>query len=422
MRLPFRLPHWPHSCTETVGPPAVDPGAVFGRELWLAEVLMKHDLTLALVLLAAVPHAVQAQVERTESRDYVLNVETVVRGLEHPWALAFLPDGRFLVTERDPGTIRVGTVDGRLSAPIHRVVDLFRPVGPTPRSQAGLFSLKLHPDFTTNGLVYWVYSRTTERGAALVIQRGRLSLVGDAVTLHDVEDVWVMDEDSQDSSGVHFGGRLLWGPDGMLYLTIGERFVMNRAQDLEDQAGSVLRMTPDGQIPADNPRFDGDADPYLFTGGHRNIQAIAVRPGSAEIWAVEHGPQGGDEINRLVGGNNYGWPFLTGGRDYSDAPIGVGTAMDGKTSAVHIFEETLAPSGLAFVHEEPGLQAWAGDMIVGGLVAEGIVRVRLGDGAVIDEEWIEIGRRIRDVKIRDGSIWVVTEHEDGEVLRITPQR
>jgi aldose sugar dehydrogenase len=167
-------------------------------------------------------------------------------------------------------------------------------------------------------------------------------------------------------------------------------------------------MTPEGDVPADNPAFDDeDADPYLFTAGHRNVQAIAVHPATGEIWAAEHGPKGGDEINHLRGGNNCGWPSITGGVDYSGAPLGVGTAMEGKTSAVHIFQETVAPSGLAFVWGEPALREWNADMLIGGLVAEGIVRVRLRDGAVVEEEWLEIGRRIRDVHVHDGSIWVL---------------
>jgi aldose sugar dehydrogenase len=151
-------------------------------------------------------------------------------------------------------------------------------VGPTPRSQAGLFDIKLHPDFQSNGLVYWAYSRTSKRGSAVVVQRGRLVTGPGDARLEQIEDVWIMDQDSQDSNGVHFGGRMAWGPDGTLYLTIGDRFVMSRAQDLDDQAGSVLRMTPDGAVPGDNPSWDEDANEYLFTAGHRNIQAITVRP------------------------------------------------------------------------------------------------------------------------------------------------
>jgi aldose sugar dehydrogenase len=385
------------------------------------ETMMPHRAfaTVLLLLLLATGPAT-AQQDRLDSRDYLLEVATVVDGLEHPWGLAFLPDGRFLVTERDPGTIRIGTPDGSLSGPIHEIDDLFRPVGPTPRSQAGLFDIKLHPDFEANGLVYWVYSRTTERGAAVVVQRAVWDGAGNS--LREPQDVWVMQEDDQDASALHFGGRMAWLPDGTLVLSIGERRNLERAQDLEDQAGGTIRMTADGEAPDDNPRWDEDANEYVFTAGNRNIQGLAVNPVTGELWAVDHGPEGGDELNLLRGGNNYGWPFITGGVDYSGAPIGVGTAMAGKVSPVHIFEETVAPSGLTFVWGEPALEAWAGDLLIGGLAGESVVRVRIRDGQVVEEEWIEIGRRVRDVHVHDGSVWVLTEHEDGEVLRLRPTR
>jgi aldose sugar dehydrogenase len=376
-------------------------------------------LTATLLALMLIAGPALAQQNRVMSQAFTFEVETVVEGLEHPWGMAFLPDGRFLITERDPGTIRVGTPDGRLSEPIHEVEDLFRPVGPTPRSQAGLFDIKLHPDFATNGLVYWVYSRSTERGAAVVVQRAVWE--GANNRFRDPEDVWVMQEDDQDASALHFGGRMAWLPDRTLVLSIGERRNLERAQDLEDQAGGTIRMTADGRAPADNPRWDDDANEYVYTAGNRNIQALSVNPLTGELWAADHGPQGGDEVNMLAGGNNYGWPFITGGVDYSGAPIGVGTRMEGKVSPVHIFEETVAPSGLAFVSGEPALAAWTGDMLIGALAGESIVRVRVRNGQFVEEEWIEIGRRIRDVHIHDGSIWVLTEHSDGEVLRLRPQ-
>jgi aldose sugar dehydrogenase len=373
---------------------------------------------LALLLLLTAP--LLAQESSVESQSYVFEVETVVDNLEHPWAIAFLPDGRFLVTERDPGTIRVGDVEGQLSEPVHEVSDLFSPIGATPRSQAGLFDIKLHPNFEANGLVYWVYSRSTERGSAVVIQRGIWD--GDSNRFRQIQDVWVMQEDDQDSSGLHFGGRMAWLTDGTLVLSIGERRNLERAQDLEDQAGGTIRMTMDGDAPADNPDWGEAANEYVYTAGSRNIQALGVHPQTGALWAADHGPKGGDEINLLEAGNNYGWPFITGGVDYSGAPLGVGTSMEGKVSPVHIFEETIAPSGLTFVWEESALDAWNGDMLIGGLYAEGIVRVRLHDGRVVQEELIEIGRRIRDVRVHDGSIWVVTEHSDGEVLRLRPTR
>jgi aldose sugar dehydrogenase len=376
-------------------------------------------LSAVLGIALLLPASALAQYAPVQSDSYTFDVETVVEGLVHPWGMAFLPDGSFLVTERNTGAIRHATPQGSLSGPVHEVENLFRHEGPTNRSQSGLFDISLHPDFGANGWVYWAYSRATERGAAVVVQRATWE--GQNRRLRDVSDVWVMQDADQDASGLHFGGRMAWLPDGTLVLSIGERRNLERAQDLEDQAGGTVRMTAEGDPPGDNPTWGEEANEYVYTAGNRNIQALNVNPATGELWAVDHGPQGGDEINLLVGGNNYGWPFLTGGRDYSDAPIGVGTRMEGMTSPVHIFEETVAPSGLTFVWNEPALQAWDGDMLVGAMVGEGIVRVRMQGGAVAEEEWIEIGRRIRDVHVHDGSIWVLTEHEDGEVLRLRPQ-
>lgn len=373
--------------------------------------------TLAITLFLSFPAL--AQYGPVESDAYTFDVETVVDGLVHPWGMAFLPDGSFLVTERNTGTIRHATPNGDLSSPVHEVENLFRHEGPTNRSQSGLFDITLHPDFESNGWVYWAYSRATERGAAVVVQRAAWD--SQSNRLGNAADVWVMQEDDQDASGLHFGGRMAWLPDGTLILSIGERRNLERAQDLEDQAGSTLRMTDEGDAPNDNPDWGEDANEYLYTAGNRNIQALNVNPATGELWAVDHGPQGGDEINLLFGGTNYGWPFITGGIDYSDAPLGVGTEMEGKTSPVHIFERTVAPSGLTFVLNESALQSWDGDMLIGALIGEGIVRIRMDGGVVMEEEWIEIGRRIRDVHVHDGSIWVLTEHEDGEVLRLRPR-
>jgi glucose/arabinose dehydrogenase len=382
-------------------------------------------MTLARILAASSAFALAAGPalafeEEVESQAYAFTVEAVVEGLEHPWGVAFLPDGRYLVTERDPGTIRLGSVeDGLGEQPVHEVEDLFRYDGETERSQSGLFDIKLHPDFEENGWVYWAYSRETERGAALVVQRGVWDGEGDA--LGEVEDVWVMQEDDQDSSGLHFGGRMAWLPDGHLVLAIGERRNLERAQDLEDQAGGTIRMNADGEPVGEDLGWEEEANAYVFTAGNRNIQALAVHPETGELWASDHGPLGGDEINLLIGGNNYGWPFTTGGEDYSGAPIGVGPTMEGKTPPVHVFEDTVAPSGLTFVWGEDALAEWQGDMLIGGLVSESLVRVRLEEGAVVEEEWIEIGRRIRDVQVHDGAIWLLTEHSDGELLRLEPQ-
>lgn len=386
--------------------------------------------TLASPLALAMAFPVRAEYGPVETGLYTLEVETIAEGMEHPWGMVFISDDRFLVTERNAGSIRTGTPDGALSDVIWEAEDLFRPEGETGRSQAGLFDIVQHPNFDENGWVYISYSRETDHGAAVVIVRATVIDENDEISLEDVEDIFAMKEEDQDSSGLHFGGRMAFDPsDNALFLSIGERRNISRAQDASDQAGSVLRMTDEGEAHGDNPEFatdeegdePGEPDHYLYSIGNRNIQALGIHPTTGELWSSDHGPLGGDEINLIVAGNNYGWPLTTGGSDYSGAPLGVGTAMDGMTPAVHIFDDTVAPSGLSFVPEGTEFAEWAGDMLIGGLVTEGIVRVRLEEGAVTDEEFIEIGRRIRDIHVGpDGAIWVLTEHEDGEVLRLAP--
>lgn len=390
--------------------------------------LTRATMASPLVLLALSPAL--GQDTTVETQDYALSVDPVIEGLEHPWALAFISDDQFLVTERNSGTLRVGSTDGTLSDPIWEADDLFRFEGETGRSQAGLFDVKLHPDFENNGWAYISYSRQTEHGAAMTVIRGTVTTGEDgSVEFSDVEDVFVMKEDDQDSSGLHFGGRMAFDPaDSSLFLSIGERRNLERAQDAADQAGSVLRMTEDGEAHPDNPPFevddpeDGEPDPYLYAIGIRNIQAMAIHPTTNELWAADHGPDGGDQIQLIEAGNNYGWPFITGGVDYSGAPLGVGLSMEGMISPVHVFDETVAPSGLTFVTEDSEFTEWAGDMLIGGLVTEGVVRVRLDGGQVVDEEAIELGHRVRDVQIGpDGDLWLVTDEAEGAVLRVSPQ-
>lgn len=353
-----------------------------------------------------------------------VQMQTIAKGLEHPWGLAFLPDDRFLVTERNSGRLRIGTPDGQLSEPVAGVPEVFRYEGPTDRSQGGLFDVAIHPEFENNRIVFLSFSQPGEEGAGTSIVRGRLVENGPQARLESVETIFSMNK--PDSSGLHFGGRMAIDPrDNSLYLSIGDRRNISRAQDPQDHAGTIIRVRDDGSVPIDNPFVKNDkGDEKVFSYGHRNIQGLAIHPETGELWANGHGPKGGDMIHRIQPGRNYGWPFLTGGVDYSGAPIGVGAKIEGMESAVHIFEKTVAPSGLAFYTGDLFPQ-WRGDMLHGGLVARGIVRTRLDGQKVIEEEWMltEFDRRIRDVQVhRDGSVWLLTEHEDGEVLRVSPAK
>jgi aldose sugar dehydrogenase len=373
-------------------------------------------------MLAAGPALAQ---DTYDTQHQQVHVTTIAEGLVHPWGIALMPDGRFLVTERDDGRLRIGDSDGSLSDPIEGVPEVFHYEGETPRSQGGLFDVKLHPQFAENQLVYLSFSEPTERGASVSIVRGRLTEENGTARLEDVETIFQMQEEDQDSSGLHFGGRMAIHPqDDHLFLSIGDRRNISRSQDPEDQAGSILRMSPDGEAPDDNPEFEEEeANEYLYSMGHRNIQALAFDPATAELWAADHGPEGGDEINHVRAGENYGWPFITGGEDYSGAPIGVGLEHEGMVSPIHVFEETVAPSGLAF-YQGDQFGNWQGDMLIGGLAGQALVRVRIADGVVVEEEWMleDLERRIRDVEVaEDGSVWLITEHEDGEVLRLTSE-
>lgn len=379
----------------------------------------------ALALALAAPLAAQdtegespplPQLSEVRSEAGTLEARVVARGLVHPWGLALLPDGRMLVTERNPGHLRLIGRDGSVSQPLAGVPEIFRYKGDTDRSQAGLFDVKLHPGFAQNRLVYLSLSAPTERGAALKVVRGRLGAAG----LEQVETVFEMKEADQDSSGLHFGGRMAIDPRaGHLYLTVGDRRNISRAQEGEDQAGSVLRMTLDGAVSPGNPFLnEEDKDDFIFAMGSRNSQALTL-DGDGLLWSVEHGPEGGDRVDAIRAGDNLGWPFVTGGVDYSGAPMGVGLNREGMVSPLHVFAETVAPSGAAF-YRGAMFPGWQGHLLVGGLANQALMRVAVADGRVAGVEKIEIGRRIRDVQVAsDGAVWMITEHEDGELVRLS---
>ncbi len=348
------------------------------------------------------------------SRDGVLHVDTVARGLEHPWALAFLPDGRMLVTER-PGRMRLVGQDGALSQPLAGIPEVFAD------GQAGLLDVKLAPQFRDNHLVYWSYAEPGPDGTAgTAVARGRLS----DQRLEQVEIIYR--QQPKVKGDKHFGSRLIFAPDGTLFITQGDRFqYRDHAQDLSSDLGKIVRIKPDGSVPADNPFVKRDGvRPEIWSYGHRNVQAAAIHPDTGQVWTVEHGARGGDELNHPEAGKNYGWPVITYGIDYSGMPIGEGAVKEGMEQPVYYWDPVIAPSGMAF-YTGDRFRGWTGSILVGSLKPGLLVRLTLKDGAVANEERYlgELGERIRDVRQGpDGLLYLLTDAKDGRILRVSPKQ
>jgi glucose/arabinose dehydrogenase len=338
-------------------------------------------------------------------------VTDVARGLEHPWGLAFLPDGRLLVTER-PGRLRLVT-NGQLSEPLAGVPQVYA------RGQGGLLDVALGPGFAQDRLVYLSFSEPGEGGASTAVARGRLGERG----LEGTQVIW-RQQPKVDASN-HWGSRLVFRPDGTLFVTLGDRFgYRERAQDLSVAIGKIVRINPDGTIPRDNPFVGRDgARPEIWSYGHRNVQAAAL-DARGQLWTVEHGARGGDELNNPQPGKNYGWPVITYGVDYSGARIGVGTSQPGMEQPVYYWDPVIAPSGAVF-YTGAAFREWRGDLLVGSLRPGALVRLRIDNGRVVQEERYlgELGERIRDVRQGpDGAIYLLTDSPRGRIVRLDPAR
>lgn len=335
----------------------------------------------------------------------------VTGGLENPWGLAFLPDGSMLVTER-PGRLR-RIVDGRLDPePVAGVPPVYA------SGQGGLLDVALHPRFAENRLVYLSYAGPGKGGAATVVARG--SLRGNR--LENVEEIYVALPRSSGSR--HFGSRLLFA-EGYLFITTGDRGEPDRAQALDDPAGSVLRLHDDGRVPKDNPfATRPSARPEIYTCGNRNPQGIAQERSTGAIYAVEFGPKGGDELNLIEPGVNYGWPVITYGRSYAGFKVGEGTHKEGMAQPVRYWVPSISPSGLA-IYDGDRFPGWRGSFFIGGLSARSLIRLEIDQGKVVQEEHLleDWGRRIRDVRQGpDGLVYLLTDHSDGMLLRLEPAR
>ena len=364
----------------------------------------------ALSLGATDPLAAAERLGTYETAKHSFHLVKLTDGLEHPWGLAFLPDGRMLVTER-PGRLRI--VDGGklLAEPVAGVPEVW------DDGQGGLLDVALHPDFAENGLVYLSYaSPDDDDDAATAVARGRL--VGDR--LEDVEEIYVALP--RDDNGRHFGSRLVFA-DGYLFVTAGDRGDSDRAQELDDPAGSIIRLHDDGRVPEDNP-FVGTpgARPELYSVGHRNPQGMTLEAATGRIYAIEHGPKGGDELNLIEPGVNYGWPVITYGKSYMGFKIGEGTHKEGMAQPVHYWVPSISPSGL-MIYDADRFPAWEGSFFAGALSGELLVRLEVVGGRVVVEERMleDQEERFRDVRQGpDGLIYLLTDHPDGMLLRLEP--
>lgn len=342
------------------------------------------------------------------------DTSVVAKGLEHPWAVAFLPDGRYLITER-PGRLRIAGKDGTLSAPLAGMPRV------DARDQGGLLDVILDPEFDRNRTVFFSFSEPRDGGNGTAVARA--TLADDRV--ENVKIIWRMSP-TLDSTK-HFGSRLAVARDGALFITTGERSIDEGrpyAQKLDSTLGKVVRINRDGSIPKDNP-FVGrtDALPEVYSYGHRNIQAAAINPATGQLWVVEHGTRGGDEINAIEAGKNYGWPVIAYGIEYAGGKIGAGiTQKPGMEQPLYYWDPVIAPSGMAF-DDGAAFPAWKGSLFVGALAGKHLVRLTLDGRKVIGEERLLVDRaRIRDVRVGpSGDLFVLTDEDDGELIRLAPK-
>jgi glucose/arabinose dehydrogenase len=340
-------------------------------------------------------------------------LETIAEGLDHPWALEILPDGALLVTER-PGNLRVVTLNGEVSEPIAGVPEVHAV------AQGGLLDVALAPDFDTSRRIYLTYAEPTEDASRTAAATAILS--EDRRALNDVEVIFRQQPEFE--SRGHYGSRIVFDAEGRLYITLGDRMDRSRelAQDPSNTIGTVARINPDGSIPEDNPFVDDpDKADAIWSWGHRNIQAADLHPESGELWTIEHGPAGGDELNNPEAGENYGWPAVTYGENYNGTKVTEGVTQRADTEQpVYYWDPVIAPSGMDF-YTGDAFPTWQGDLFIGGLASAKVVRLVFDGERVAAEEWLSIGERVRDVREGpDGRLYLVTDMDNGKILRIVP--
>jgi aldose sugar dehydrogenase len=375
---------------------------------------LKMSLVLVIGALAGTPLAVQAQAPRSPtlaSMKGVVDVQMIAKGLEHPWSLAFLPDKRMLVTER-PGRLRLVEADGRISEPLTGVPQVYA------SGQGGLLDVVLSPTFDKDRFVYFSFAERGEGGAGTAVARGRFGERG----IENMQVIWRQQPKVGGSN--HWGSRIVFRADGTLFVTLGERFNhSDKAQDLSGTLGKIVRINADGSAPPDNPFVNrAGVRPEIWSYGHRNVQAAALSPDTGQLWTVEHGARGGDELNHPEAGKNYGWPVISYGTHYSFLKIGEGTAKQGMEQPVYYWDPVIAPSGMV-IYSGDLFTGWKNNFLIGSLTPGLLVRLVVRDGKVVQEERYlgDLRERIRDVRqAPDGSLYLLTDARNGQILRITP--
>ncbi len=361
----------------------------------------------------AFPGQTRAPAVKTQS---AFQVTAIADGFDKPWAIAFLPDGRLLVTEK-PGKLRIVTREGRKSEPLSGLPPV------DARGQGGLLDVELAPDFRRNRQIYWSYYEPREGGNGLAVARGTLA-DGRQPRVEGVQVIFRMLPTL--ASTLHAGGRMVWARDGKLFVTLGDRSILPgrvQAQRLDSHFGKIVRINPDGSVPRDNP-FVGrcGARPEIWSSGHRNILSAAL-DGRGRLWEIEMGPRGGDELNRPEAGKDYGWPTIGYGEEYSGAPIHKATQALGMEQPVYYWDPVISPSGMT-IYSGKLFPEWRGNIFVGGLSGKALVRLVMKGDRVVGEERLltERGARIREVvEGPDGALYLLTDAQNGSLLRIAPR-